>query len=273
MSLTSFLELKEIKDKFREEFKKPIIKAEKELLAPPLTQNFGLVGTAFDYLLRFIIEYYNSNVQTSAWVAENVPIKLEGYKNLQNYVSKLIRFAHKQYDEYQQSGEIKEELLQSCLYLAQIDVIHRIGKIDENLGIIDEKDLEDLRNLADIVPLEQFKVKKYCVLNPTFGEGSILVGRADADIIMDGMLIDIKTTKKPAFTRKYFNQLIGYYILNKIGGIDQIKEEVEIKELVIYYSRHGELVKLPVEEVFKDVNIEEFIGWFTEKAKHYFPES
>ena len=117
------------------------------------------------------------------------------------------------------------------------------------------------------------EIKKYCVLNPTFGEGSILVGRADADIIMDGMLIDIKTTKKPAFTRKYFNQLIGYYILNKIGRIDQIEEEVEIKELVIYYSRHGELVKLQVEEVFKDVNLEEFISWFTEKAKHYFPEA
>ena len=57
MSLTSFLKIKEVKAKFRETFKKPSIKLEGEILAPPQTKNYGLVGTAFDYLMRFVLEY------------------------------------------------------------------------------------------------------------------------------------------------------------------------------------------------------------------------
>jgi len=32
----------------------------------------------------------------------------------------------------------------------------------------------------------------YCFLNPTFGEGTILVGGVDGDIIINGALLDIK---------------------------------------------------------------------------------
>ena len=56
LSLTSFLKIKEVKEKFREYFKKPTFKLEGELIAPPQTTNYGLVGTAFNYLMRFILE-------------------------------------------------------------------------------------------------------------------------------------------------------------------------------------------------------------------------
>lgn len=51
MSLTSFLKIKEVKAKFRETFKKPSFKLEGEIIAHPQTKNYGLVGTAFDYLM------------------------------------------------------------------------------------------------------------------------------------------------------------------------------------------------------------------------------
>ena len=50
-----------------------------------------------------------------------------------------------------------------------------------------------------------FKSEK-CYLNPTFGDASNLVGGADADIILDDMLIDIKTTKAISFTQEHYNQ-------------------------------------------------------------------
>lgn len=48
MSLTSFLKNKDVKDKFSQEFPIPEFTIKKEILAPPLTNHFALVGTAFD---------------------------------------------------------------------------------------------------------------------------------------------------------------------------------------------------------------------------------
>ncbi|MCD6423793.1 MAG: hypothetical protein J7L42_06740 [Elusimicrobia bacterium] len=70
MSLTSFLKNKDVKDAFKREFKKPQLKLQGELLAPPLTNHYGLVGTAFDYLLRFYIKRINPNAIEHPWVSE-----------------------------------------------------------------------------------------------------------------------------------------------------------------------------------------------------------
>lgn len=40
------------------------------LKAPPQTKNYSIVGTAFDYLLRFYLERINRNVIKDRWVAD-----------------------------------------------------------------------------------------------------------------------------------------------------------------------------------------------------------
>ena len=61
MSLTSFIHNKDVRERFRQEFKKPRIAFKKDLLAPPLAKRYDLIGTAFDYLLRFYLKYLNPN--------------------------------------------------------------------------------------------------------------------------------------------------------------------------------------------------------------------
>ena len=51
------------------------------------------------------------------------------------------------------------------------------------------------------------------VLNPTF-EGSIDVGGADADLIVNGMLIDIKASVKQEIQSDWVRQLMGYLLLD-----------------------------------------------------------
>ena len=92
--------------------------------------------------------------------------------------------------------------------------------------------------MLSLVPEELFRAKRRCVLNPTFGRGSSLVGGADGDLIIDYTLIDIKTTKHLTFEREFFNQLIGYYVLSCIGGIDDCGRG-KIKHVAIYYARYG----------------------------------
>jgi hypothetical protein len=59
MSLSSLLNQKDVRARFRQEFPKPKMSKERELLAPPLTTNYFLIGTAFDYLMRFQLKAQN----------------------------------------------------------------------------------------------------------------------------------------------------------------------------------------------------------------------
>lgn len=77
MSLTEILdyELKELKP-FREflskSFPKPKFKYNHLIRAPSVTSSPSIVGTGFDYLLRFHLEKrYKSKVQSSTWISED----------------------------------------------------------------------------------------------------------------------------------------------------------------------------------------------------------
>ena len=73
MSLTDFIKLPDVRARFKAEFPKPKFDVQEELLVPsPNGSNYRLVGTAFDYLLRFYIKYQNpqAKAKETRWVAE-----------------------------------------------------------------------------------------------------------------------------------------------------------------------------------------------------------
>ena len=72
------------------------------------------------------------------------------------------------------------------------------------------------------------------VTNPDFA-GSAAIGGADADLIVDHQLIEIKTTIKTTLDRDWVWQLIGYLLLDW-------DDAHEIKGFGLYSSRHGLLV-------------------------------
>jgi len=64
MSLTSVIHTKEMRELFKNEFTRPKGKLSAEIKASPLTKNYSMVGTAFDYLLRFGLKYHNPKSET-----------------------------------------------------------------------------------------------------------------------------------------------------------------------------------------------------------------
>jgi len=75
MSLTSILkssQFRDLKERLREDFPRPKIKLKGEIIAPPKTKNYGIIGTAFDYLLRFKLEReFKENTESREyWVAD-----------------------------------------------------------------------------------------------------------------------------------------------------------------------------------------------------------
>ena len=68
-------------------------------------------------------------------------------------------------------------------------------------------------------------------LNPTF-EGSRDVGGADADLVVNGTLIDIKTTVRPEIKPDWIRQLLGYVLLD-------YSVRHQIKAIGLYMARQG----------------------------------
>ena len=84
-------------------------------------------------------------------------------------------------------------------------------------------------------------------------------------------LIDIKTTKYLSFTQDLYNQLIGYYILSKLGKINE-SEDIPISRIGIYFSRHGILHTISTDDIENYSNFPKFVKWFEKSASVIFTE-
>ena len=78
------------------------------------------------------------------------------------------------------------------------------------------------------------------VLNPTFA-GSLDVGGADADFIVDGCLIDMKATISPQIKADFLYQLAGYVLLD-------YNDTYHINSVGIYMARQRMLFSWPIAE-------------------------
>lgn len=158
-------------------------------------------------------------------------------------------------------------MCQSAIVLAQLDGICRAGYFDRNFGISWLPEWEDLVSLLKLIPEEIESFGPNSFYNPTFGEGSKLVGGADADLILDDILIEIKVTKKLELRREYFNQLIGYYLLSLVGGVNGNTDIKPIKRIGVYFARHGYLWQIPLSEIAPQKTFDEFLVWFADYVK------
>lgn len=291
MSLTSILlNNKELRDKLKSEFPKPEFNLASKIKAEPLSTNYSLVGAAFDYLMRFYLEYHNKDalIKRSSWVAESARKSLNfnllkiGNNNIRigsnrdKIINAIDLFliiddgfieAESNYQKFILSGKITNKLIISCLFLGKLDSYYRRRVIDENFETFDKAEVKDLKNLISIIKLENFIVKKNLYINPSFGNGSTLVGGADADIIIDDTLIDIKVTKELKLERKYLNQIIGYYLLSLIGGINDNPNLKIINNIGIYFARHGELWTISVDSIGKLETFNNFNDWLVQNIK------
>ncbi|HRO46959.1 hypothetical protein [Agriterribacter sp.] len=271
MSLTSYLNSpkhQELRNQFKSYFPRPAFHYEMPLLVPPLTKNYGVIGTAYDYLFRFTIEHHNKRekIETAKWIADIAFRGIAGVYCENAEKRKILndRFQSVKinYGAYIKNGRLNKQILSDLLFLAKLDLFFRIGYVAPDLLQEDEQDIKDLKALYSLINQNDFKVRNKCYLNPTFGKGSMLVGGADADVILDDTLIDIKVTKHLKLERDYLNQILGYYILALIGGINSKPEKKQIKNVGIYFARHGLLWKAPISEFATPKKISEFKNWF-----------
>jgi hypothetical protein len=305
MSLSEFIGLPDVKAKFREEFVKPAFRVKKAMLAPVETSNPQMIGTAFDYLLRFYASYINPNVKSRHWVAESSLEILNSCRNIdeviitpnnrlakarnidrihKKYLKKCKELKNRAYSEYKdaldlaninyesylKTGDMSDDLICSSLALAKMDVLKRADYLlPLESSPSEKKDMKDLRQLISIINPETIQAHHTCVLNPVFGPEASDLMRADGDIVIDDTLIDVKTVKDLKVDRKIFNQLLGYYTLYRIGGIRGMPSSNQINKLGIYFSRHGYLHTYQIDDIVNESTYLDFIRWFKKRALEF----
>ena len=168
-----------------------------------------------------------------------------------------------------ETGVLTVGLLGASFGLAQLDAFYRTGTA-RALVDMREDDAMDLRGLLGVA-WRRFPVPlRSCYLNPDFGEASALVGGADADLIVDGALIDVKTTRNLSFGQEMYNQIVGYYVLSRLGGVNG-RDGANLSAVGVYFARYG-ILHTVITAGIKKATDGAFTEAFERAAREMFPQ-
>ena len=230
VNLTSFIKEPATLKVLNNNFINPVKRANANLLVKFTKRvDAGAVGTAYDYWLR-------CNMQPDS---PDLLDNFIGYSYLFGCYGKYSK-ARKAWKTHAsvfpklRDGNLrgKEQLLAACLFLAKFEAEFRSGYPVENL-LVARKNLNELKRIANATDLARFK-KERVVLNPVFSlKGSKLLIQGDGDIIVEEVLIDLKTSSRLNL-KDNFRQLIGYWALNELSPVRH-----NIERLGFYYPRFG----------------------------------
>ena len=191
----------------------------------------SFMGTAFDRRLRFEYE--------PDYTDEVLELGAERLSSLSGYdVS---------------GGLTDKDLNVRSLYAALADTTFRNPTAGEDRYVAFSTGTPELRHklIADIQALLEIARKQLRLTNPrfgpTFGIGSNWIGGADADIIDNGCLIDVKCVKNITATA-FVRQTIAYALLD-------VDNEHHLDSVGIYLARQGILWKIPLADVARQCNM------------------
>ena len=267
MSLTSHLKdpnspvTRFLKERFPNTRKAPFLRNARESLSnsvttqpvPPFSQGvYATIGTAIDYRLRYYFDITHPT-ELAAFTAYETPSP-----TLHRDFMSDLEFAIPNLNPKQRRlDEAGENLLNRyCYVLALYDQFKRVAAthlqnsplntespetIDDLLKIPDQAWIKDMRELSWLFHDRYNRLtNRPHILNPTF-DGSIDVGGADADIIIDDTLIEIKSSIKPTIDGYYIQELIGYTLLD-------YSDRYQIRNIGIYMVRQGILLQWELKE-------------------------
>jgi hypothetical protein len=264
----------------------------------PQGANPALVGTAFDYRLRLFLDpspdvqsfvAHRGTLELDSRTADEVWIDLDGdriwrsrrWDMIASYVKATLL-------TYQPAGvklptEHELGLARMCCLLARLEVPGRVSNpiawgedlvalrpdasIEQHLAIVSEPAAQDVVMLITAArsgPLGS-RFGEPFLPNPRF-PGSRNVGGADADFVIGGTLVELKTSIEKSLAATWAWQLLGYLLLDW-------NDDCAIRKVGFYSGRHPALLSWGAEEALSeaaghDVTIEnaraEFKAWILE---------
>ena len=253
--------------------KETFSKSEYEIKAPNNLvnkYNSGLVGTAFDYLVRIMISRVAKNNREIAFkdmIAEKGYFILENSLNghFQQKINLSKRFINikRRIEKFPKNKKHINELINDAIFLAKLEHVFRSKRLPENYledSFFEDAEADiivDLEKLCEVFQLEfinqYVNSESVVIYNPRFGCCSAFVGGADGDVIIDGTLYDLKTVKDSGYKWQDAAQLLGYYLFNELSANiceasdwAQFYSPYNIKRVALYKARFGEVEYLDI---------------------------
>lgn len=226
----------------------------------------ALLGTAIDYRLRYWFGVTPATELVAALGVSRLPGFLtdelggiEFVSGCQSFMDGMDATATRLNTVGRRLDKDDEEILaRHCLVLALLEQVGRVGLrpgspllnrplASSPLQLLDLARVEwvdDLRDMAWLFhgqAVHEGLAAKPAALNPIFA-GSRDVRGADADLIVDRCLIEIKSTIQARFTEPVLHQLLGYVLLD-------YADEYGIQSVGLYLARHGALLRWNLEQL------------------------
>ena len=184
----------------------------------------NILGRAVEYLLQLLIERQNQNFEF-------------GFPLKRHFGDSRTKEA-KEIKKYFASGELTDRLLGCLISLGKkrqkaFQRVPSKSKRDDKDGLKAE-----LRRIHQLGSVLKWNVKD------SFYQGWLTDGRvvtAQADLIIDTSLLEVKTVEDARKHDEHLSQLFCYFLLSQAPM--RKSGAFKIDELGIYYARHGVLVK------------------------------
>lgn len=226
--------------------------------------DWGAAGTAFDYRIRLLLatqdpagfiaaagarnlaRRWRQLSPTAAWtelvqaIADLQSEPSRAREPVANPESTTVARLSGLLALYEQLYRVPDAYLTSHpLLLAGPD-----ARLEEHLALVDGRLVNDVAALTALFTESQPDLAgrhQHVVSNPIFDRSNDLDG-ADADVIVDGTLLELKTVKNPVLNKITVWQILGYLLADTT-------DRHLIREVGWYFSRHGYLWRLPAEEL------------------------
>jgi hypothetical protein len=225
---------------------------------------FSVVGAAYEMWFRFHLQKLHQ-IQKDVGLNENMKYGLLKYKqdnplDFDSKKEKVISAWAFCTDYIHQERVNNRVLLESCMELGLMDLYYH-GNV--MLGYTEQELYELYRLIQYAYP---YVVKTFIGgnfhCNPDFGRWGLAMEGADADIILDDLLFDIKTVTQNGYDERfigYTHQIIGYYCLAQLEG-----NYPDIQKLGIYFARHNQLIYFHIDDLKNQFDFKAFLEAFRE---------
>jgi hypothetical protein len=238
-----------------------------KLLVPDSGGPQGLAGTAFDLVARAQIardlqkagvKYYEQ-IKT----ASRIEFHLELAPRHPEHEARIrdgVRSACLEAIEYAAGRGDVRRLVEQAQYYALAEMAYRSNVIP-NVEFTPTQMVSDelLRMLELFGPATRYASCGLCILNPEFVASKWVRG-ADADLVVDGALVDLKTTKIASVAADMLRQLAGYAALQTMGGIETEDGPYTrpFEKVELYFARYGATATWTIRDLFPNDGFERF---------------